>query len=68
MNINYNVTGSERKRLVSIITRMTGEKAAYQGAPTMAYTVSGFTVSREGALSWDSTVDNHTVLSLCDAL
>ena len=47
MNINYNVTGSERKRLVSIITRMTDEKATYQGAPTMAYTVGGFTVSRD---------------------
>ena len=68
MNINYNVTGSERKRLVSIITRMTGERATYQGAPTMAYTVSGFTVSREGALSWDSTIDNHTVLRLAEML
>ncbi len=68
MNINYNVTGSERKRLVSIITRMTGEKATYQGAPTMAYTVTGFTVSREGALTWDDTIDNHTVLRLADML
>ncbi len=68
MNINYNVTGSDRKRLVSIITRMTGEKATYQGAPTMAYTVSGFTVSRDGALTWDDTIDNHTVLRLADML
>ena len=68
MDINYNVTGSERKRLVSIITRMTGERAKYQGAPTMAFTVSGFTVSRDGALSWDSTVDNHTVLRLAEML
>ena len=68
MNINYNVTGSERKRLVSIITRMTGEKGFYQGAPTMAYTVGGFTVSRDGALSWDSTIDNHTVLRLAEML
>lgn len=68
MNINYNVTGSERKRLVSIITRMTGEKATYQGAPTMAYTVGGFMVSRDGALTWDDTIDNHTVLRLADML
>ena len=68
MNINYNVTGSERKRLVSIITRMTGEKATYQGAPTMAYTVGGFTVSRDGALTWDDTIDNHTVLRLAGML
>ena len=68
MRINYNVTGSERKRLVSIITRMTGEKATYQGAPTMAYTVAGFTVSRDGALTWDSTIDNHTVLQLAEML
>ena len=68
MRINYNVTGSERKRLVSIITRMTGEKATYQGAPTMAYTVAEFTVSRDGALTWDSTIDNHTVLQLAEML
>ena len=68
MNINYNVTGSDRKRLVSIITRMTGEKGIYLGAPTMAYTVAGFTVSRDGALSWDDTIDNHTVLRLANML
>lgn len=68
MRINYNVTGSERKRMVSIITRMTGEKATYQGAPTMAYTVAGFTVNRDGALTWDSTIDNHTVLQLAEML
>jgi len=62
MNINYNVTGSERKRLVSVITRVTGEKATYEGVPSMAYLVGGFTVSRDGALSWDDTVDNDAVL------
>jgi len=68
MNINYNVTGSERKRLVSIITRMTGDKSTYQGAPTMAYAVGGFTVSRDGDLTWDDTIDNHMVLRLADML
>ena len=35
MNINYNVTGSDRKRLVSVITRMTGKNAAYEGVPSI---------------------------------
>ena len=55
MNINFNVTGSERKRLVSIITHATGEKGTYEGVPTMAYRIGGFTVDKTGGLSWDDT-------------
>ncbi len=68
MNINYNVTGSDRKRLVSVITRMTGKNATYEGVPSMAYLVGGFTVSRDGVLSWDDTVDNDEVLRLAGML
>ena len=68
MNINYNVTGSERKRLVSIISRLTGEKALYSGMPAMAYTIGGITISRDGVLSWDDSIDNHTILRLTQQL
>ena len=68
MNINYNVTGSDRQKLVRIISRETGEKAHYEGAPSMAYTIGGFTVSREGALSWADSIDRATVLRIATAI
>ena len=55
MNINFNVTGSERKRLVSIITHATGDKGTYEGVPTMAYRIGGFTVDKTGGLSWHAS-------------
>ena len=48
MKINYNVTGSDRKQLVSIITRETGVKATYKGMPSMAYCIDGITVEKDG--------------------
>ena len=68
MNINFNVTGSDRKRLVSIITRTTGEMGTYEGVPTMAYRVGGFTVDKTGILSWDDKVDNGTILKVYDEI
>ena len=68
MNINFNVTGSDRKRLVSIITHTTGEKGTYEGVPTMAYRIGGFTVDKTGILSWDDTVDNGTLLKVYDEI
>lgn len=68
MNINYNVTGSDRKRLVAIITRETGIRGKYEGMPSMAYTVGGFRVDKAGSLTWDETVDTATVRRITEAL
>lgn len=68
MNINFNVTGSERKRLVSIITHATGEKGTYEGVPTMAYRIGGFTVDKTGGLSWDDTVENGILLKVYEEI
>lgn len=48
MIINYNVSGSDRKRLVAAIAEHTGEKAKYLGAPGFAYQVGSYTVSVDG--------------------
>lgn len=68
MNINYNVTGSDRQKLVRTISREIGEKAHYEGTPSLAYTIGGFTVSRDGSLTWDSGIDNATILRIAEAL
>lgn len=68
MNINYNVTGSERKRLVGIITRVTGTRGKYEGMPSMAFTVGGFRVDKAGSLAWDETVGTETAIRVTEAL
>ena len=50
MKINYNVTGSERKRLVGAISKITETPPKYLGMPSMAYEIGDITVDKEGAL------------------
>lgn len=50
MVINYNVTGADRKRLVTTLSKITGVKAKYLGMPSMAYEVGGFIIDKNGNL------------------
>lgn len=61
MIINYNVSGSDRKRLVAAIAEHTGEKAKYLGAPGFAYQVGGYNVSVDGQVTIE---DNSTAATL----
>lgn len=51
MQINYNVSGSDRKQLVAAIAQHTGEKPKYLGAPGFAYQVGGFNISADGKVT-----------------
>ena len=64
MKTAFNVTGSERKRLVSVIVDSTGESAAYKGAPSMAYEIGLFTVTRDGTLEISDGADPKVVEKL----
>ena len=68
MKINYNVTGSDRKQMVSIITRETGVKATYKGMPSMAYCIDGITVEKDGTMVWDENTDAATIQKITEAL
>ena len=61
MKINYNVSGSDRKRLVAAIAEHTGDKAKYLGAPGFAYQVGGYTISVDGQVTIE---DNSTAATL----
>ena len=50
MVIKYNVTGAERKRLVTTLSTLTGVKAKYLEMPSMAYEVGDFTIDKNGNL------------------
>ena len=66
MKTNFNVTGSERKRLVQTISKSCGEGSRYLGAPSMAYEVGPFTVSRDGTLEFSDSIDSEIVEKLYD--
>ena len=67
-NLNYNVTGAERKRLVQAISDYTGASAKYLGAPSFAYEVDYFTIDRNGVVSFDSRADSEEIEGLIETL
>jgi len=68
MEIRFNVTGPRRKELVNAVSEIADCPAIYKGAPTFAYEISGFTVDKEGTLSFDNMMDNEQVERILDGL
>lgn len=69
MKHNYNATGTQRKRLVGIVSKAAGMEAQYQFTPTCAYEIGPFTVDREGALIYDdSTIDVDLAIRVLEAI
>ena len=68
MTINYNVTGSERKRLADYIAGFLGSEKEYLGAPTFAYMVGYIEVSRDGAITFDDRADSKEIETLLEEL
>lgn len=68
MEVKYNLTGPARKALVEAIENITGEKAIYKKVPSCAYTVEGYTITKEGTLQWDERTDVSTAKLLVKRL
>ena len=68
MEIRYNVTGSERKRLVQTIAQTLEVKAKYLGMPSMAYGIDTYTVDRDGTLLFSDRNDTEEVERLLEAV
>lgn len=64
MTINYNVTGTERKRLADYISGFMGTDKKYLGAPTFAYQIGYLTVSKNGAVSFEDRGYNNDIDAL----
>ena len=67
-SFDYNVTGQQRKALVRAVSEILGEDAVYQGAPTFAYAVDGYTISRSGVLTCPDNAGQEEVERLVSAL
>ncbi|MFV0485395.1 MAG: hypothetical protein ACK5MU_04215 [Candidatus Saccharimonadales bacterium] len=68
MNINYNVTGEQRKALVTAIGEILALEAVYQGAPTFAYKIGSCMVDKTGTLDFAEGVEESARDLLVGAL
>ena len=63
-HLDFNVTGSERKKLVKAIAEFTQSEAKYLGAPSFAYEVDIFTIDRTGKVFFDDRTDRDLLEAL----
>ena len=68
MKLNYNVTGEDRKQMVSIIGREAGVQAVYTRMPECAYVIDGIKVSKTGEMIWDERTEEALIGKITDAL
>lgn len=68
MVIKYNVTGADRKRLVTALSKITGVKAKYLGMPSMAYEVGDFIIDKNGTLEQDGKARGEEIESVAEHL
>ena len=68
MEIKYNVTGPDRKRLVQAIAQILESDAKYLGVPSCAYLVDNFTISKDGILSFDELTNSSEAEQLIERL
>ena len=68
MVIKYNVTGADRKRLVTALSEITGVKAKYLGMPSMAYEVGDFIIDKNGTLEQGGKAKGEEIESVAEHL
>jgi len=66
--LRYNLTGSDRKRLVTAIAEILDCPAKYKGAPTFAYEADYFTIDKIGTVSFDDRADSAEIENLIERL
>ena len=68
MKIHYNITKEQRKKTVEIVGRTLGVQPIYCGAPTFAYRVGAFEITRDGSICFGDEVDEAEVERVRTAL
>lgn len=57
MELNYNVTGADRKKLVNAIGTILSRPPVYKGAPSFAYEVGSVTIDKNGTVTCDDSAE-----------
>lgn len=69
MNIEFNLTGENRKKLVKAVSEITGIPAEYQYMPTCAYTIGEhYTITKDGTLIISDDTDEKEISNLLSKL
>lgn len=68
MKFNYNVTGSERKRLVTAISEIIDAPVKYLGVPSFAYEVDYVAVDKNGIITFDERTDRKEIETVVERL
>ena len=68
MKIHYSITKEQRKKLVEAIGTALGTTASYCGAPTFAYRVGAFEITRDGSICFGDEADEAEVERMRTAL
>ena len=68
MKIHYNITKEQRKKTVESVGRTLGVQPIYCGAPTFAYRVGAFEITRDGSICFGDEADEAEVERMRTAL
>ena len=68
MRINYNVTGTQRKEMVEVISSTVGIRPVYRKMPTCNYASGNIIVAKDGGLEWDDRTSQETIDQITEAL
>ena len=68
MKTHYNITKEQRKKMVEIVGRTLGVQPIYCGAPTFAYKVGAFEITRDGCICFGDEADEAEVERVRTAL
>ena len=66
MEIRFNVTGSKRKELATIISEVIGQKLVYKGMPSAAYEVADITISKDGTVTYDERTEDDIIKAIIE--
>ena len=66
MQMDYQAKGPERKEMAKIIAETIGGEVKYSGVPKCEYYIGPYTVTKEGALTWDEGVETSEVLKVLE--
>ena len=66
--LRYNLTGSDRKQLVTVMAEILNCPAKYKGAPSFGYEVDYFTIDKNGTIRFDDRADSEEIEKLIERL
>ncbi|MDY4753803.1 MAG: virulence protein [Candidatus Faecousia sp.] len=60
--VSFDLREKDRKELVKDISEIMSEKAEYMRMPTCAYRIGGYTIAKDGTLTWGADVTDAGIL------